>query len=305
MAFSNALDYKFMIKEKTLMKKVLSLIAILCLALVCFAGCDIFNQPTEPTCEHEWADATCTAPKTCSLCGATDGEALGHTEETVAGTAATCTESGMTDGKKCTVCGETIVEQTAISALGHTEETVAGTPATCTEPGMTDGKKCTTCGVTTAEQTAIDALGHKAGKDDGDVTTPVKCANEGCDEILVAAKEAIALTIPEFENGAVVADKMNYAIGDTVKLTINPEWGYTQKLYVDGEPLMLDWNNNVYSFVAEKDSYEISGSFVLSLDVAPKDPTRWETGNQAHGILQRGSPRADTQRGTAGCFQYP
>ena len=175
------------------MKKVLSLIAILCLALVCFAGCDIFNQPTEPTCEHEWADATCTAPKTCSLCGATDGEALGHTEETVAGTAATCTESGMTDGKKCTVCGETTVEQTAISALGHTEETVAGTPATCTEPGMTDGKKCTTCGVTTAEQTAIDALGHKAGKDDGDVTTPVKCANEGCDEILVAAKEAISL----------------------------------------------------------------------------------------------------------------
>ncbi|MBR7179407.1 MAG: discoidin domain-containing protein, partial [Oscillospiraceae bacterium] len=29
--------------------------------------------------EHEWVDATCTAPKTCSVCGATEGEALGHT----------------------------------------------------------------------------------------------------------------------------------------------------------------------------------------------------------------------------------
>ena len=283
------------------MKKLLTL--LLALAMVfCLASCQYLPEDLqstiggvidnvtgmlggEPTCEHVWVDATCTAPKTCSVCGTTEGEANGHTEETVAGTDATCTESGMTDGKKCSVCGETTVEQTVIAALGHTEETVAGTDATCAEAGKTDGKKCTVCGVTTVEQIAIDALGHKAGKDDGDVTTPVKCANEGCDEILVAAKEAISLTIPAFENGAVVADKINYAIGDTVKLTINPEWGYTQKLYVDGEPLMLDWNNNVYSFVAEKDSYVISGTFEQSIALEAKDPTRWETGNQAHGIL--------------------
>ena len=224
------------------MKKVLSLIAILCLALVCFAGCDLFNQPTETPCEHTWADATCTAPKTCSLCGATDGEALGHTEETVAGTAATCTESGMTDGKKCTVCG-----------------------------------------VTTVEQTAIDALGHKAGKDDGDVTTAVTC--ERCDYVFVEAKEAITLTIPTFENGAVITDKMNYAIGDTVKLTINPDFGYAQKLTIDGEPLMLDWNDNVYSFVAEKDTYVISGSFEPTREMYAGDPTRWDNINQAHGVI--------------------
>lgn len=27
---------------------------------------------------HAWVDATCTAPKTCELCGDTEGEALGH-----------------------------------------------------------------------------------------------------------------------------------------------------------------------------------------------------------------------------------
>ena len=281
------------------MKKLLTL--LLALAMVfCLASCQYLPEGFqsaidgaidnvmgmlggETTCEHNWIGATCTAPKTCSLCGATDGEANGHTEEIVAGKAATCTEAGLTDGKKCSVCGETTVEQTAIVALGHTEETVAGTPATCTEAGMTDGKKCSVCGVTTVEQTAIEALGHEAGEDDGDVTTAVTC--ERCDHVFVEAKEAITLTIPTFENGAVVADKMNYAIGDTVKLTVNPEFGYAQKLTIDGEPLMLDWNNNIYSFVAEKDTYVLDGTFEQGLTLNPSDAARWETGNQAHGIL--------------------
>ena len=281
------------------MKKLLTLLLALAMVL-CLASCQYLPEDFqsaidgaidnvmgmlggETTCEHDWIGATCTAPKTCSLCGATDGEANGHTEETVAGTAATCTEAGMTDGKKCSVCGETTVEQTAIAALGHTEEIVAGTAATCTEAGMTDGKKCSVCGVTTVEQTAIEALDHKAGEDDGDVTTAVTC--ERCDHVFVEAKEAITLTIPTFENGAVVADKMNYAIGDTVKLTVNPEWNYAQKLYINDEPLMLNWNDNVYSFVAEKDTYVISGSFEPTREMYAGDPTRWDNTNQAHGVI--------------------
>ena len=55
-------------------------------------------------CEHNWADATCTAPKTCTVCGATDGEALGHSFAP-----ATCT------APKTCACGATEGE-----ALGHT-----------------------------------------------------------------------------------------------------------------------------------------------------------------------------------------
>ena len=105
-------------------------------------------------------EATCTAPKLCTVCNAELAPAKGHTEETVAGKAATCTETGLTDGKKCSVCGETTVAQEAISAKGHTEETVAGKAATCTETGLTEGKKCTVCGVVTVEQEAISAKGH-------------------------------------------------------------------------------------------------------------------------------------------------
>ena len=41
-----------------------------------FKYCDVCN---ENLCtEHNWVDATCAAPKTCSVCGSTEGEALPH-----------------------------------------------------------------------------------------------------------------------------------------------------------------------------------------------------------------------------------
>ena len=83
-----------------------------------------------------------------------------HTEETIPAKDATCTETGLTEGVKCSVCGETITAQEEIPALGHTEETVAGKAATCTETGLTDGAKCSVCGETTVEQEEIAALGH-------------------------------------------------------------------------------------------------------------------------------------------------
>ena len=72
----------------------------------------------ETPCEHDWSDATCTAPKTCSICGETEGEALGHSWNN-----ATCTEP-----KTCSVCGETEGE-----ALGHNYEN-----GSCTVCGAAD-----------------------------------------------------------------------------------------------------------------------------------------------------------------------
>jgi len=42
-----------------------------------------------------------------------------HTEETIPGKAATCTETGLTDGTKCSVCDKILVAQEVIPALGH------------------------------------------------------------------------------------------------------------------------------------------------------------------------------------------
>jgi len=72
---------------------------------------------TEPTCtEGGYTTYTCE-------CGdsyvADETAPLGHTEEIIPGKEATCTETGLTEGKKCAVCGEIIVAQEEIPALGH------------------------------------------------------------------------------------------------------------------------------------------------------------------------------------------
>ena len=53
-----------------------------------------------------------------------------HTPETIPGKAATCTETGLTEGSKCSVCGTILEEQEVISAKGHTLAVAAVT----TEP---------------------------------------------------------------------------------------------------------------------------------------------------------------------------
>ena len=69
---------------------------------------------------HSFADATCTAPKTCA-CGATEGTALGHDMVTDAAKAPTCTESGLTEGSHCSRCDHKVAQE-EIPATGHTFE---------------------------------------------------------------------------------------------------------------------------------------------------------------------------------------
>ncbi len=54
---------------------------------------------------------------------------LAHTEVAIAGKAATCTEKGLTEGKKCSVCGEVTLAQTEVVAKGHSFS--EGTCGTC------------------------------------------------------------------------------------------------------------------------------------------------------------------------------
>lgn len=65
---------------------------------------------------HTWVDATCTTPKTCSVCGATSGSALGHTSVNYPNVAPTTTSIGYTGGSYCSVCGAVLKARTKILA---------------------------------------------------------------------------------------------------------------------------------------------------------------------------------------------
>ena len=129
-------------------------------------------QTEVPATGHSYdavvTNPTCTAQGyttyTCSVCGDTyvDNyvDALGHTEVVDAAVAPTCTATGLTEGKHCSVCNEVLVAQTVVAATGHTEVVDAAVAATCTATGLTEGKHCSVCGEVLVAQTVVDALGH-------------------------------------------------------------------------------------------------------------------------------------------------
>ncbi len=88
----------------------------------------------------------------------------GHVEVVDEAVAATCTESGITEGKHCSVCEEVLVEQKVVDALGHEEEKLPAVAATCIKEGLTEGVHCSRCLLVLVEQESIAQTEHKFTK---------------------------------------------------------------------------------------------------------------------------------------------
>lgn len=89
------------------------------------------------------------------------GTISGHTSVSIPAVAATCTQTGLTQGSKCSVCGEILTAQKTVAALGHKTVNTTGKAATCTATGLTQGTRCILCGEWIKPQATIPATGHK------------------------------------------------------------------------------------------------------------------------------------------------
>ena len=213
-------------------------------------GHDYEGVKTAPTCDAQgYTTYTCKR----SGCGhsyvSNYVPALGHAEVVDKGKEATCTQSGLTDGKHCSRCNKVLVAQQQILALGHDVKVVAGKEATCTKDGLTEGQVCsrTACKKTLVVQEVIPALGHdyktevtKATCEEKGYTT-YTCKRTGCGESY-KGNEVNALGHAE------VVDKGKAATCTQTGLTEGKHCSRCSKIFVKQEVIpALDhkWDNGV------------------------------------------------------------
>ena len=129
--------------------------------------------------------------------------AKGHTVIVDPAVPATCTESGLTEGAHCSVCGKVLAARETVPAKGHTAGSrcavcgealdwaedvpvhthmatvLEAVPPTCTEPGLTEGSYCAVCGEILVKQETVPPDGHIEVTADA---TEATCTEDGMTE---------------------------------------------------------------------------------------------------------------------------
>lgn len=164
----------------------------------------------QPTCE-EWGRQSTSI--TCDSCNGQTVynetrtiEKKPHTEEEIPTVPASCTSTGSSGGKRCSVCRAVLVKPKTDPMTPHTETAIPELLPSCTATGSTGGKKCSVCGEILEQPTVVEKLEHETDDDhkdtEGKVTKEPTCTEKGektyldtcihCNQAVVERKEELA-----------------------------------------------------------------------------------------------------------------
>lgn len=185
-----------------------------------------------------------------------------HTEETIPGKAATCTETGLTDGVKCSVCGTVLVAQQEIPATGHTYDAVT-----------TGNNVCTVCHQHEITQEEIVkklyALERGEALDGTYLLTGIVTNVDGTNATIIVEEKEIYLYSFQSTNTFLVGDSVsvvgtlkhfdNYYEFDkgTVKGVTHPEYKLSFSANVEGYKVTLADGSSVPTSATNGTTYEV------------------------------------------------
>ena len=162
----------------------------------------------------------------------------------------TCTSTGLTEGRHCSICNMVEVRQEVVPAKGHVEVDDPAVEPTCTTTGLTAGKHCVVCGEVLVRQEVIPANGHTEVIDPGvEPTYDQTGLTEGkhcsvCGEVLVPQE-----VIPKLEPTSAIVKGLNFKLNNKTKVATvtGPQDKTVTSIII---PATIRINNNTYKVTA-------------------------------------------------------
>lgn len=244
-------------------------------------------------CDHDFSkwnaikQATCQEEgiliRTCSKCAESEQQSYQNTGAheiiSVSAIAATCKDTGLTEGSYCSVCGEVLVEQTIVPITDeHMSVVDEAVPATCTDTGLTEGSHCTVCGKILTAQEIVAKLEHIYDQEEvADIFLRTEATSSEAATYYYSCKCGASGTA-HFSYGAPIADttpstpewttcsKKVYSLTDTYFYTSPDAISRCGRIHI-GESVKVISTNGEWYEVKENNKYTNCVAYIKCSDV--------------------------------------